>query len=71
MHRLVCMNELSIKIKYREGPLNLVADTLSYHPQWEQLFPSKENATLCTKYYKHIAPQFTLNQCVDAAVTVL
>ena len=65
------MNELSITLMYREGPLNIVADTLSCRPQHEQLFPSDEDAALCTKYLKHFAPQFTLKQCVDAAITAL
>ena len=65
------MNELPITIKYREGPLNIVADTLSCRPQREQLFLSDEDAVLCTKYFKRVAPQLTLKQCVDAAVTAL
>ena len=65
------MNELPITIKYREGPLNIVTDTLSHRPQREQLFLSDEDAALCTKYLKRVAPQFTLKQCVDAAITVL
>ena len=65
------MNELPITIQYREGLLNIVADTLSCRPQREQLFLSDEDAALCTKYLKHVAPQFTLKQCVDAAITAL
>ena len=65
------MNELPIAIKYREGPLNIVADTLSRRPQREQLFLSDEDAVLCTKYLKRVAPQFTLKQCVNAAVIML
>ena len=65
------MNELPITIKYREGLLNIVADTLSHRPQYEQLFLSDEDAAHCTKYLKHVVPQFMLKQCVDAAVTAL
>ena len=65
------MNKLPIAIKYREGPLNIVADTLLRHPQCEQLFLSDEGAALCMKYLEHVAPQLTLKQCVDAAVTAL
>ena len=65
------MDELPITIKYREGPLNIVAETLSDCPQHEQIFLSDKDAALCTKYLKHVAPQFTLKQCVDAAVTAL
>ena len=65
------INELPINIKYREGPLNIVADTLLRRPQREQLFLSDEDAALCTKYLKRFAPQLTLKQCVDAAVTAL
>ena len=71
MRWLECINELPIAIKYREGPLNVVADTLSRRPQREQLFLSNEDAVLCTKYLKRVAPQFMLKQCVDAAVTAL
>ena len=65
------MNELPITIKYREGSLNIVADTLSCRPQHEQLFLSDEDAVLCTKYLKRVAPQFMLKQYVDAVVTAL
>ena len=65
------MNELLITIKYREGLLNIVADTLSCRPQREQLFLSDEDAMLCTKYVKRVAPQFALKQCIDAAITAL
>ena len=65
------MNELPITIKYREGPLNIVANTLSRRPQREQLFLSDEDTVLRTKYLKRVAPQFTLKQCVDAGITVL
>ena len=65
------MNELPITIVYREGPLNIVADTLSRHPQREQLFLSDEDAALCTKFLKRVVPQFTLKQCVDAAVSAM
>ena len=50
------MNELLITIVYREGPLNIVADTLSPHPQREQLFLSDDDAALGTKYLKYVAP---------------
>ena len=65
------MNELPIAIKYREGPLNIVADTLSRRPQCEQLFLSDEDAALCAKYLKRVAPQFMMKQYVDAAITAL
>ena len=65
------MNELPITIKYREGLLNIVANTLSCRPLHEQVFLSDEDAALCTKYLKCVAPQFMLKQCVDAAVTAL
>ena len=65
------MNELPIAIKYREGLLNIVANTLSRRPQREQLFLSDEDAALCTKYLKRVAPQLMLKQCVDAAVIAL
>ena len=68
---LECMKKLSIRIKCREGPLSIVADTLSPHPQSEQLFLSDKDAALCTKYLKCIAPQFMLKQCINTAVTVL
>ena len=62
---------MPITIKYREGPLNIVADMLSRRPQREQLFLSDEDAALCSKYLKHVAPQFTLKQFVNAAITAL
>ena len=65
------MNELPIAIKYREGPLNIVANTLSRRPQHEQLFLSDEDAALCTKYLERVVPQFTLKQYVNAAITAL
>ena len=65
------MNELLISIQYREAPLNIVANTLLHHPQCKLLFLSNKDAALCTKYLKRVAPQFTLKQCVDAAVTAL
>ena len=65
------MNELPIAIKYREGPLNIVTDTLSRRPQREQLFLSDKDAALCTKYPPRVAPKFTLKQYVDAAITAL
>ena len=67
----VCVNELSIAIKYRKGLLNIVADMLSHCPKCEQLFLSDEDTVLFTKYLKHIAPQLTWKQCVNAAITAM
>ena len=50
------MNELPITIIYHEGPLNVVADTLSRHPQLEQLYLADKDAAICTKYPKRAAP---------------
>ena len=65
------MNELPITIVYQQGPLNIVADTLSHHPQCDLLFLYDEDAALCGKYLKCVAPQFMLKLCVDAAVEAL
>ena len=65
------MNELPINIEYREGLLNMVADTLLCRPRREQLFLSDVDAALCTKYLKRIAPRFTLKQFVNVAITAL
>ena len=65
------MNELPITNVYWQGLLNIIADTLSRHPQHDYLFLSDEDAALCGKYLKCMAPQFTLKSCVDAAVKAL
>ena len=40
------MNELPIMIKYREGPLNIVAYTLLHCPQHKQLILSDKDTAL-------------------------
>ena len=51
---------VAITILSRQGPLNMVADTLARKPQRKQLYLSDEDAAICTKYLKHTALQFAL-----------
>ena len=65
------LNELQLTIEYREGPLHVVADDLSRRPQSDQLYLSDHDAALCNAWLKSACLQFTLKQCVDAAVASL
>ena len=46
------LNELPLVIKYREGPLNVVADTLSRIPQREQLHLGDADAAVAAAYLR-------------------
>ena len=65
------LNELPLKIEYREGPLNVVADILSRIPQRDQLHLDDATAAMAAQHLRKVAPQFIVKMCVDAAVSGL